>query len=397
MSESASHIMERVELTPRVIGRHGDPQAGAKLLVVAGIHGNERAGIAAARRVLERLAELRPPCRGEMVALAGNTRALAQGRRYLRRDLNRQWTPERVASIRRVRTEDLPEGEDRELRELLTAIEAELAETRGDAYFLDLHTTSAPGTPFLLFGDTLRNRAFARPFPLPVILGLEEQLDGTLLEYVNNLGYVTLGCEGGQHDAESSVDHHAAVLWIALVQAGILRPEVAGDLEGALDLLRRARGKIPRRIEVRYRHAIRPRDGFRMEPGFRTLQPVRAGELLARDARGEVRARWSGWILMPLYQGLGNDGFFLAREIQPFWLGLSAVLRRLRLGRLLPLLPGVSRHRDREEALVVDTRIVRWFPLDLFHLFGFRKLRWQGPVLVVSRRRYDSRRPAPRH
>ncbi len=92
---------------------------------------------------------------------------------------------------------------------------------------------------------------------------------------------------------------------------------------------------------------------------------------------------------MPLYQGLGNDGFFLASEVQPFWLFVSMLLRRARLAVMLQLLPGISRHRARADSLVVDTRIARWFPLEVFHLFGFRKLRWNGPILIVTRRPYD--------
>src|SRR5690606_866506 len=246
--------------------------------------------------------------------------------------------------------------------ELIQVLETELGSSRGDAYYLDLHTTSAEGIPFVMFGDTLRNRAFASRIPLPLILGLEEQLDGTVLEYINSQGYVTLGCEGGQHASPESVENHAALIWLALYNARILEEEIP-EVAAARIRLRAARRDKPHLLEVRYRHSIAPGDEFRMEPGFSNFDRVSAGRLLARDVKGEVRARWEGWMLMPLYQGLGNDGFFLAREIQPFWLFVSMLLRRARLAVMLQLLPGVSRHRARTDALVVDTRIARWFPL----------------------------------
>jgi succinylglutamate desuccinylase len=308
--------------------------------------------------------------------------------RYVDKDLNRQWTPERVAMIRDSRPEERVHTEDEEMYELLQVLEVELGDAKGDAYFIDLHTTSAEGVPFVLFGDTLRNRAFALQIPLPVILGLEEQLDGTLLEYVNSQGYVTLGCEGGQHRSEDAANNHEALIWLALRNAGC----VEGDGDRAapwLERLRLARGRLPRVIEVRYRHAITEQDDFRMQPGFTNFDRVESGQLLARDAQGEVRARWSGWLLMPLYQGQGNDGFFLANEVHGVWLAVSGVVRRLRLSGLLRLLPGVTRHKGGKDSLIVDTRVARWFPLDIFRLFGFRKLRWHGPVLVVSRRPYD--------
>lgn len=378
----------------RILGRYGAPGSGPALVATAGIHGNEPAGLAAAERVLAYLEAHRPEARGSFVVLRGNTRALTAKKRFIVKDLNRQFLPERVEVILQASPNTL-DPEDLELRELLEATLGELRSAQGDGYFLDLHTTSAVGVPFLLLGDTLRNRTFSTHFPLTVVLGLEEQLDGTLLEYLNDLGYITLGCEGGQHDLESSVDHHEAVLWIALVAAGVLDESDVPDLARLREILDGARSSAPRVMEVRYRHVIVPQDRFQMRPGFSTLQPVETGQLLAWDTRGEVRAHWDGWILMPLYQGLGNDGFFLARSVKPWWLGVSAVLRRLRLSPLLRLLPGVSRHPEREDSLVVDTRIARWFPLEIFHLFGFRKLRWQGPVLIVSRRRHDLRRPKP--
>jgi succinylglutamate desuccinylase len=363
------------------------------MVVVAGVHGNEPAGLAAGRIVLDRLAELSPSFSGELVVLAGNTRALAQGKRYLAKDLNRQFTAERVEAIRSSSAEQRTDPEDEEMFELLQVLDAELGASRGNAYYLDLHTTSAEGIPFVMFGDTLRNRAFASRIPLPLILGLEEQLDGTVLEFVNIQGYVTLGCEGGQHNSPDSVENHTALIWLALFDAGILGEELP-EIPASRARLRRARGQKPHLLEVRYRHSIDPEDRFRMEPGFSNFDKVEAGRLLARDAQGDVRSRWSGWMLMPLYQGLGNDGFFLASEVRPFWLFVSMLLRRARLAIMLQLLPGVSRHRARADSLVVDTRIARWFPLEVFHLFGFRKLRWNGPILIVSRRPYDLAPPS---
>jgi len=58
---------------------------------------------------------------------------------------------------------------------------------------------------------------------------------------------------------------------------------------------------------------------------------------------------------------------------------------------LVPWLPGVRLHPDRPETLVVDTHVARVLPLQVLHLLGFRKLRWQRHVLLVSRRRFDTR------
>ena len=43
--------------------------------------------------------------------------------------------------------------------------------------------------------------------------------------------------------------------------------------------------------------------------------------------------------------------------------------------------------------LIVDTNIARLFPLQVFHLLGFRRRRWVGNKLVVSRRKHDTDAP----
>ena len=360
---------------------------GPTLIILGGIHGNEPAGVLAAERVCLRMQKRRAVLHGEVVLLRGNTRALEQRVRYINADLNRQWTTEnvRAAELERATTEV---SELLEQRELLTVIREAINRARGEIYFVDLHTTSAHGQPFATVGDTLRNRHFALAFPLTIVLGLEEQIDGTLLEYVNNRGAITMGVEAGQHEAMTSVDNHEAVIWIATAATGNFRREDLPELDQSRSVLKRASGGT-KVVEVRHRHAIVPEDHFKMEPGFRNFQAVRRRRVLARDRAGAIKASETGLILMPLYQALGDDGFFLVRKVKRFWLTLSALLRKLKVGHYMHLLPGVRRDPLNENFLIINTRIARILPLQVFHLLGFRRLRWTDKYLVVSRRAYD--------
>ena len=355
---------------------------GPTLIIVGGIHGNEPAGVLAAERVRLRMQRRKAVLHGEVVLLRGNTRALQQRVRYIDVDLNRQWT------IENARDAESEVSELCEQSEVLTIVKEVVSRARGEIYFLDLHTTSAHGQPFATVGDTLRNRRFALTFPLTIVLGLEEQIDGTMLEYMNNLGAITMGVEAGQHEAMTSVDHHEAVIWNASASTGNFRREDLPELDRSRAILRRASGGR-RVVEVRHRHAIVPEDQFRMEPGFRNFQAVRRGEVLAQDRTGEIKAREKGLILLPLYQPLGDDGFFLGREVKRFWLKLSALLRKLKVGHYVHLLPGVRRDPVNEYVLIINTRVARILPLQVFHLLGFRRLRWTDKYLVVSRRAYD--------
>lgn len=375
-----------------LIGEFVGDETGATLVVFGSVHGNEAAGALALQKIAKRLPPLQKKLRGRVYFLAGNTRAMTKSVRFIDSDLNRHWTPENVKHNSPDSHITTKRAEDLEQTEILILLEKILKSAKNEVYALDLHSTSAAGVPFATVGDTLRNRDFAQKFPITILLGIEEQLDGTILEYLNNLGAVTLGYEGGQHFADSTIASHEALVWLALVNSGILAKEGLPDFEKHTEILQKATGK-PRIVEIRYRHAITEADEFKMELGFENFQPVRRGEILAYERKGAIKSAEKGLILMPLYQILGEDGFFLGREVAPFWLKLSGLLRRWKIGNLMRFLPGVKRSEFDAETFEINTRIARIFPLQIFHLLGFRKRRWRGNKLVVSRRRFDTESP----
>jgi succinylglutamate desuccinylase len=305
----------------RVIAELRGIEPGPTLIVIGGIHGNEPAGIVAARAAIGALTAAQ--VRGELVALVGNLRASAFSRRYLTHDLNRMWTDERIASARTAaaaasvapgpRTEIPVDAEVLELIELSAAIDRAIQRARGSIYLLDLHTTSADGYPFAVVGPTPEHREFAAAFQLPGIAGLEEALAGVLTAYFGRRGCITLAIEGGQHTTGEAADNLSAVITIALDVTGVV-PGVAG-VAAARAHLQRVRGELPAMIEVALRHPVKPEHAFRMEPGFRNIQRTTAGTLLARDRTGEIRAPFDGVVLLPLYQPDGTDGFFYGRPV----------------------------------------------------------------------------------
>ncbi|RMF74681.1 MAG: hypothetical protein D6738_05680 [Acidobacteria bacterium] len=383
----------------RIVARLGAPGAGPLMLVTVAVHGNEPAGPRAAQRVVSRLREARIALRGELCVVTGNVAASRRGVRYVDRDMNRMFLAGRIAALRSG-AEPVACSEDRELLALLDVVDPLIDAARRagrPAYLVDLHTSSADGPPFVTTGDTLRNRRFAFGVPLPLILGLEEQIDGTATEYFGERGLVTLAVEAGRHDDPASVDHHESVLWHALVRAGLVAGRALPWLAWHRARLEAATAGLPSVSEVRHRHRIRPDDRFEMVPGFRNFQRVRRGEVLARDARGEIRSPERGLVLLPLYQGLGDDGFFFGRRVGRVERMWAVVLRRLRMLWLLRLLPGVERVPDPERLVVrVARRRAPFVPLALLLAFGFRKVREDGDALVFSRRAWDSRSPFER-
>jgi len=368
----------------RLIGRVDGPQPGPVVVVIAGIHGNERAGPIAVRRVLESLAAGALPFTGTFVALAGNLAALQLGRRFVDRDLARLWTP---AEVERARGNEQPSCvEQAELRGLVHEIDAILGEFPDrDLLLVELHSTSGPGVPFQAINDTLHDRAIAFANPIPLILGIEESIRGSMLDYMERQGRSVLVIEGGQHEAPETADNLESTLWTVLSGVGAV-PADSAVVEAKAERLRKAVEGAPVIAEVTYRHNITPDDHFEMLPGFRHFQPIRRGELLAEDVRGPVRAPMSGLLLMPRYQGLGSDGFFITRPVRKGWLSLSAALRWLRVDRALTWLPGVRRDPIRPRHVLVDPSIARFLVVPIFHLCGYRRLSPREGRIVFARR-----------
>ncbi len=306
---------------PREIGRLLSETAGPTLIAVGGIHGNERAGIHAVRRILDRLTRGDVAVTGEVLALAGNVGALEQGRRFVNHDLNRVWSDAQVAALDALNAHhehDVEISEHHEQRDLLAAIRDAIARARGPVFLVDLHSTSAAGVPFVACGTSNAQRAFiARAeLPLPSIIGLEDKVDGALSAYWNKHGCTAITVEGGQHEDPATIDNLEAVLLLVLEGAGLVAKNAIPETAAARALLDSRRGDLPRMMEVVSRFAITPDQGFTMMPGFRNVDYAKVEQLLARDKNGEIRATADGLVILPLYQGQGSDGFFWGRAIE---------------------------------------------------------------------------------
>ena len=384
---------------PREVGRYDGGLPGPLFVAVGGLHGNEPAGIEATERVLARLHAARVPMRGRFVGLRGNLAALARNQRFIERDLNRLWTQADLHGL--VLDPAHADGPDEaELRGLVQTFHELFQEAVGgllpeEVILLDLHSTSGPSTPFLCMADTLQNRRVAFALSVPVILGLEEALEGTLLDFMSEAGHIAMAFEGGAHDGPETVRCHEAAIWCGLLAGGLLEEE-AHDFEAERRLLARLAKEAPSIVEVLYRHGTRLGDGFSMEPGWVNFQAVQRGQRLALDAAGAIDAPLEGRLLLPRYQALGDDGFFISRDVRPIWLGVSSFVRRLGVERLLPLLPGVARVDGSWRQLRVDRRKARFGVRQIFHLFGYRRFKEDPGGFVFVRRPDNSEEPLRR-
>lgn len=351
----------------RLLGKIEGSEPGPTMVFFGGIHGNETSGVFALKEVLEAINPSQ--VKGTIYGVSGNLKALQLGQRYVDEDLNRLWTKERIEVIKKKKVLN---DDEKELLELLSVLNHILKTEKPPFYFIDLHTTSSKTLPFITINDALINRKFSKQFPVPIVLGIEEYLDGPLLSYINELGYVSLGFESGQHDDLSSITNNKAFIYLALVFAGVLKKDDVTNFLSDYKELQTQAAHMVDVFEVIYLHKIQSNESFTMINGFKSFQAINKGIPIAISHNKELKSKYHGRIFMPLYQNKGAEGFFIIRHIKPFLLKVSTFLRRIRFDGLLLVLPGISWLNKREGILQVNLRIAKFFAKSFFHLLGYR-------------------------
>lgn len=293
------------------VGRFDGRERGPLIVLIGGMHGNEPAGVIAIRRCFERLAgrEGEPTLRGRLLGLLGHPHALAARRRFLDEDLNRVFTPARLTHSSGHRS---PNVEEAAAKTLLAGIRAEIADYGAtELIVLDVHTTSADGGDFVVLGDSPGSEALTEGLDVPVVLGLTEVLQGTLCGYLteDTTGVPTraFAYEAGAHEGTDSPDRAYALISTLLVRLGV----TTADRMGAHVPLSLGVPRRPALTRVRFRLAIPPGGQFTMMPGFSNFDRVQAGQVVAVLDGESVALDRDGYLLMPLYQGQGSDGFFI--------------------------------------------------------------------------------------
>lgn len=369
MVQVYSKALKKKLAVDRVIGKIDTGKPGPTLVFFAGIHGNEVAGVFALEKVFGELEKIRDKIRGKIYGICGNLKALASNKRYIKEDLNRLWTK---SNIKKIVKSKAPTDEEEELVVLLVILEAILKDDPGPYYFIDLHTTSSKTLPFITINDALINRKFSEMFPVPIVLGIEEFLDGPMLSYINQLGYVAVGFESGQHDEEDAITNNVAFIFLTLVFARLIKKKSLPEFDLYYNQLENVSRSISDIFEITYLHRIQNGEEFKMLQGFESFQTIKKGTPLAISDGLPIASQYTARLFMPLYQKQGNDGFFLIRSIPYFALKLSSILRKIKFDNLLVWLPGIQWENREKEILRVNLNTAKYFTGPLFHLLGYR-------------------------
>jgi predicted deacylase len=361
---------ETTNKNERLIFQFENDKAGPTLVFFGGVHGNETAGVKALLELKKTISTHREYIKGNVYAIVGNLKGVQQNKRFIDEDLNRMFTKASVLSIEQNSLQKL-NSEQLEQQELLNCIHR-ILKNEGPFYFIDFHTTSSKTLPFITINDAMINRRFAKCFPVPVVLGIEEYLEGPLLSYINQLGYVSLGFESGQHVDEEAVKNALAFSYLSLAYSGIIDRKHLNGFDKQYHILKEHNGGIENTFEVVYKYTIKENEIFKMLPNFKSFQSVKKGDNLAISDDQKITSPSSGILFMPLYQSQGKDGFFIIKRIPKIFLQLSIILRKLRVENLLVCLPGITRDKNDREILSVNLTVARFLAKPFFHLLGYR-------------------------
>jgi Succinylglutamate desuccinylase / Aspartoacylase family len=355
----------------RILGNIDGSKNKPTVIIIAGIHGNEKAGVKASKRVLHKIKEENIAFNGNLYVILGNINALNKNIRFEEIDLNRIWKKENLNAIK-INNSAVLRTEEKEQTDIFLIIRDILKNEKEPFYFLDLHTTSSSSIPFITISDSLNNRKFSSNFPVPVVLGIEEYLDGPLLTFINEYGHIALGFEGGEHNNPKSVENCEAFIWKALVHSKCISKKDILDYKKYKNELSDLCCKYEF-FEIKYRYAIKNGEKFNMNPGFENFEAIVKDQKLAQSDGVGITAMSNGRIFMPLYQELGEDGFFILQKISKFWLKTSILARKFKINHFLRLIPGVTKDPENNYTLIVDPKIAKFLAKDIFHLFGYRK------------------------
>lgn len=314
MSNLALAKSRPLKSSERIIGLLEGDADGPTVAILAGMHGNEPAGVEAAKNILRMLRNAPRPISGRLTAIQANIRALEEKVRFIDEDMNRLWFPSIIEKIRETPESRIDSSERIEIKRILPIL-GEI-EDRSDqpVVLVDLHTFSADGYMFAITSGDPRLRKLLSNLHVPMVFGIEESLRGTALRYYQKKGFLSFGLEGGQHFDELTEYNITSALIILLKTLGCIEEQYVPEINEYEQDLKSQTSHLPIETELVYQHIIEPGDEFRMRPGYQNFQPIKKGEWLATDKNGKIMAVCDGYILMPLYQSQGDDGFFIIKE-----------------------------------------------------------------------------------
>lgn len=294
----------------RIIDKIKGDEKGYEIILIAGMHGNEQAGVRAIKKVMKFIRNNNIPVRGNMTALYGNITALEKNVRFIDRDLNRLWTNEFIEIAQN--NSDI--SEMKELKELHREIENICNGDYENCIIIDFHSFSTASGIFVIPAYNEKSLNLAKDFRVQFIEKLTSDLKETAIQYFAFKGVTAVVFEGGQHYSDETEGNTEAAVYVALNYLKFLDKKNVIKFNSYRKRLKEKSLNLPTHYELSYIHRIENGDIFKMNPGYVNFQTIKKNEILAYENGKPVFSAYNGRMLMPLYQKQGTNGFYIIHE-----------------------------------------------------------------------------------
>jgi len=293
-----------------LIGTLGNNEA-KKLIVIGGMHGNEISGVEAIEETLE-FFQKHPEIQlnGKIYFIKGNISALNKNERFIDKDLNRLWSDDYIQN-------EHPDIFDvKEVKELHKLIAEDICQNDySNCTLLDLHTFSAKTGAFCIPADNPKSMALAQTFKTPFIEKLAGSLPETALNYFGNKGMASVVFEGGTHASIEAKENLKAGIFHTIAYLDLVNRKDFDIVFEMRKKLYEISKNLPHYLRLTYIHKLKEYNKYRTKPGYFNFKRINKNEVIATQDGSEIKSPSDGYILMPLYQKKGSDGFFIVQEL----------------------------------------------------------------------------------
>ena len=275
---------------------------GKTVVILGGIHGNERTGIEVVQRLRDLfISEKNRIASGTLILALGNLEAIKLNRRFTKdgKDLNRLFSDKHFSQA--------PDGTPEDARSRLLAPFLAQADI-----LLDLHATNKPSVPFFVCADTERHLDVCRYFSAGRLLADPNHVLGgepvTTDEYVDLCGGVGVCYETGF--AADTSRAHEVVEEVLMLLRGV------GIVQDDIPPKSRPRSKeifvLAGRIDLDAR-------GFRFadQKGSESFEEIKKGEIIGFAGREPIVSEEDGVLVFPKipeHWKIGSPVVYLAKH-----------------------------------------------------------------------------------
>jgi len=244
----------------------------AEIVILAGVHGNEKAGVLALKEFVE--SEEVKRLNKSVIFIIGNPRAFEKNVRYTETDLNREFG---------VFSNTYEGKRAKEIAEIL----------KNAKVMLDLHLTQTPTEfPFAVFPTHKPTAEFFQKMDVPIediiLTGGFNSTDEYLIKCNKNA--VALGFETGSilDSPEKAIDLGKKLIIETLKLSGALEDD-------------NKRGKLKKVYFWSEKQKIPNKENIKLIPGLANMVNIKKGQIIAYEGEKPIKSDFDGKSLFPKY------------------------------------------------------------------------------------------------